>query len=64
MNYSQVITYYGSAAKAAKAAGVFRTGIYRWRAKIPLEAQIKMELDSKGFLRADLPKAIRNGDKK
>ena len=59
MNYTQIITYYGSAAKAAKAAGIFRTGIYRWKESIPIEAQIKLELDSKGFLRADLPKAIR-----
>lgn len=59
MNYSQVITYYGSAAKAAAAAGIFRTGIYRWKRTIPIESQIKLEIDSKGFLRADLPKAIR-----
>ncbi len=60
MNFNQVVAYYGTAVKAAKALKTSRATLYRWKDEgIPIDVQIDCELDSKGFLRADLPKAIR-----
>ena len=62
MNHADLITYYGSGAKAAEAIDppVTRQAVHSWRnAPIPIDQQIKYELATKGALRASLPREIR-----
>ena len=61
MTYNQLVNFYGSPSKAADAIKASRQRVNVWRVsgRIPLEAQFEYELESKGALRADVPKAIR-----
>lgn len=63
VTYDQLITYYGTPSKAAAAIGASKQRVNVWRVsgRVPLEAQIEFEVESKGALRADVPKEIRFG---
>jgi len=63
MNYSDLIDTYGNANKAAKATGFTRQAISSWkkRGRIPFEAQYRIEMKSRGRLRATLPSMKRKG---
>ena len=62
MNHDDLISYYGSGAKAADAIvpPVTRQAVHSWKkVPIPIDQQIKYELATKGALRASLPREIR-----
>ena len=61
MTYDQLISYYGTPAKAASARGLDRQLLHGWktRGSIPIEQQIEYEVASGGALRADLPAEVR-----
>lgn len=55
MTYSDLIDTYGSQAKAAKALGLNRQTVHRWKtAGIPFEAQFRIQMKTKGKLKASL----------
>lgn len=61
MTVDQLEIFYGSKAAAARAIGITPAAVSNWGDTriIPIEHQIKWELDSRGALRADLPRSIR-----
>jgi hypothetical protein len=62
MTHDQVIAHYGSGDKAAAALGLRggRATVHQWKKiGIPIEHQIAYEIDSKGALRADIPRQLR-----
>ena len=61
MTYDQLVSYYGSGAAAAAAIDTDRQRVHGWKVSgsIPIEVQIEYEVESKGALRADLPKSVR-----
>ena len=65
MNTQDLIKKFGTQAGAADAINVSRQGFNRWHlecnGRIPLEAQVHIEVLTNGRFRADLPKSVRNG---
>jgi hypothetical protein len=62
MTYNQLIKHYGSALKAAHVLDCTKQAVHRWKyIGIPIGIQIKLEVDSGGELKADLPKEVREG---
>lgn len=62
MKMQNLVDYYGNQARAAAAIEVSRAALSKWKESgIPIEWQIRWELESKGALRADLPQQIRDG---
>lgn len=60
MTYDDLIEHFGSAEKAADALELTRQGVFRWKGRdIPLEQQVAYEVATKGALKADLPRAVR-----
>ena len=61
MTYTDLIKHYGSEAAAARAVGYDRQRVFGWRnlKRVPTDPQIAFEIESKGALRADIPKKIR-----
>lgn len=56
MTYDDLISLYGNGAKAGKALGYSRQAISRWKAAgIPFEQQFRIQLKTKGKLKATLP---------
>jgi hypothetical protein len=54
MSYEEVIAFYGSVTKAAKAMRVSRPVVYRWQKKgVPLPYQALIEIETKGSLKVD-----------
>ncbi len=62
MNIEQLTRHYGTQAKAAEAIEVTPQAVSKWKDQgaIPIEYQIRWEIESGGKVKADLPKAIRN----
>jgi hypothetical protein len=61
MNVEQLIEHYGTQAAAAVAIKVSPQAVSKWKSGgIPLDFQIKWEVQSGGALRADLPAEVRN----
>jgi hypothetical protein len=56
------ISHLGTKTTAAKAIGFGQSTISEWKTAghIPLESQIKIELITRGALKADLPKSLRS----
>lgn len=56
MNYNDLIEHYGNANKAARATGFTRQTVSSWkkRGRIPFESQYRIQMKSKGRLRADI----------
>jgi len=54
MTYKELIRYFGSTHKAARAIGMSVTGVWHWRNKkqIPLDRQERFELITGGALKA------------
>jgi DNA-binding transcriptional regulator YdaS (Cro superfamily) len=64
MTFSEMLKHYGSAANAARAIGLHRQAVSRWKkGAIPLDQQVKFELATDGALRANLPPQIRSPHK-
>jgi hypothetical protein len=53
MNYKDLIQYFGGAAKAGKALGVCRQGVYKWQDGIPELRQYQIQTVTGGALRID-----------
>jgi len=62
MNVEQLTKHYGTQAAAAEAIDITPQAVSKWKdlGAIPIEYQIKWEVDSGGALKADLPDEIRN----
>ncbi len=56
MTVDEVIKYYGTAYAAAKALGLSQSVAYGWKKlnRIPIMAQVKIERNTKGILKASL----------
>lgn len=62
MKVDDLIKHYKTQAAAAAAIEVTAQAVSKWKqAGIPIDYQIKWELESRGALRADLPPEIRSG---
>lgn len=59
MTFDQLCQHFGNANKAAAALDMHRQRVYRWKAGIPLGAQIDVELKTAGALKADIPIELR-----
>lgn len=57
MTHQDLVELYGNANKAAKALGYARQTVSQWKARgIPFEAQFRIQLKTKGRLKAAMPK--------
>lgn len=61
MTFEQVKAFYGTQYAAAVAIKVSPQVVSKWgkRGEIPLWAQVRWEVQSKGGVRADLPRFVR-----
>lgn len=61
MRPKDVTSFFSTQIEAARAIGVSKQAISSWirRKKIPIDQQIKLEIASKGKLRADVPDEFR-----
>lgn len=61
MTPAQVVAYYGTQTKASDELGYSKQAVSKWvrLKRIPIAAQITIELKTRGQMRADLPKQIR-----
>lgn len=59
MKYRDLVKHFGSEADAARAIKRNRQTVNRWKKRIPLDEQIKIEVLTGGELRADLPPSVR-----
>ena len=58
MTYDQLVSHYGTHAKAARALGLTWGALYFWRKTgIPALRQLWIERETGGALKADTPKA-------
>lgn len=56
MTHEDVVRYFGNGTKAANALGYSRQAVSQWkRVGIPFEAQSRIQLKTKGRLKAVLP---------
>lgn len=56
MTYFDLVTQYGNANRAAKALGFSRQALSRWKSSgIPFESQFRIQMKTKGRLKASLP---------
>lgn len=58
MTFEDVKSYYGGAAKAAKALGMRRQSVYHWQTKVPELVQYKLYYVTAGKLALD-PNLVR-----
>jgi hypothetical protein len=56
MTYQDVVEFFGNASKAAEALGCARQTVSQWkvRGSIPFEAQFRIQIKTRGRLKADL----------
>lgn len=60
MDYHDLVDEFGNGARAAKAIGYNRQTVHRWKTSgIPFEAQFRIQLKTKGRLKASLPERRR-----
>lgn len=60
MTHQDLVAHYGTATKAAEALGYTKQAISHWkRAGIPFDAQWRIQMKTKGKLRAHLPERRR-----
>jgi hypothetical protein len=61
MTHHDLVDHFGNASKAAKALGYSRQAVSQWKDRgIPFEAQYRIQMKTKGRLRADLNALERN----
>jgi hypothetical protein len=65
MYYDDLLDHFGGLSKAAKALGFSRQTVHGWkiRGSIPFEAQFRIQLKTKGRLKADLRNLERKARK-
>lgn len=55
MTHQDLVDHFGNASKAAKAVGYSRQAVSQWKERgIPFEAQFRIQMKTKGRLRADM----------
>lgn len=55
MTHQDLVDEFGGGSKAAKALGYSRQAVSQWKTKgIPFEAQFRIQMKTKGRLKADL----------
>lgn len=60
MDYEALVEHYGTCSKAARALGLNRQTVNKWRdSGIPFEKQFIIQIKTKGRLKADMPEALR-----
>lgn len=60
MTYYDLVKLYGNGARAARALDYSRQAVHQWKARgIPFEAQFRIQMKTKGRLKATLPPAIK-----
>ena len=61
MTYADLLKHFGTPAAIATALSTDRQRIHGWkeRDKVPIEAQIEIEVATAGALRADIPDELR-----
>lgn len=56
MTYDDLVDTYGGLSKAARALGLAKQTVHRWRdSGIPFEKQFIIQMKTKGRLKADMP---------
>lgn len=56
MTYDDLVETYGSMSKAARALGIAKQTVHKWKtAGIPFERQFVIQMKTKGRLKARLP---------
>lgn len=56
MTYDDLVTLYGNGARAAKELGLNRQTVHRWKgAGIPFEQQFRIQMKTRGRLKAAMP---------
>ena len=55
MNTSEVISYFGSARKAAEALGITKQAVSAWGSVVPIGRAFQIEILSSGALKAPRP---------
>ena len=59
MTYDDLVEEFGNANRAAKALGFARQTVHQWKARgIPFESQFRIQLKTKGRLKASLPERV------
>lgn len=57
MTYDDLVEKFGNGAAAARALGYSKQAVHGWKTRgIPFEAQYRIQMKTKGRLRAELPK--------
>lgn len=61
MLYEELLSHYGGLSKAARALKMRKQTVHSWKSRgaIPFEAQFRIQLKTKGRLRADLKELER-----
>jgi hypothetical protein len=60
MTHEDLVAHYGSANQAARALGYSKQAVSHWkRSGIPFDAQFRIQLKTKGKLKAHLPERKR-----
>ena len=60
MDYADVVEHYGTCARAARALGLRRQTVHRWKEiGITFEKQFIIQMKTKGKLKAQLPVELR-----
>ena len=61
MLYEELLSHFGGLSKAARALKIRKQTVHSWKARgaIPFEAQFRIQLKTKGRLRADLSELER-----
>lgn len=62
MKYDEVIEHYGTAYRAAKKNEFSTSTVYKWKeiGFVPIHAQMKIEKETEGKLKASLEHCLRN----
>jgi hypothetical protein len=56
MTHDDLVTHFGNASRAARALGFSRQAVSQWKSRgIPFESQYRIQMKTKGRLRASLP---------
>lgn len=66
MRKSDVIKFFGTGAKAARALNIDRTALYQWGELVPESRQYELEVKTNGLLKSDytIQKLRENNEKK
>lgn len=55
MDYQDLLAHFGSCTEAARKLGLAKQTVNNWRRGIPFEQQFRIQMKTKGRLKASLP---------